>query len=74
VAKRPKTVEAVRNGIVSAIAEVRAVARAENDESRQMTADYLDSQFAGVTDARTLRAASANAQTLYGGACWVQGV
>lgn len=60
--KKPRTVEAVRNEIVSAIAEVRAVARAEHDESRQVTADYLD------TNARALRAAAADAQVLYGGA------
>lgn len=66
--KKPRTVEAVRNEIVSAIAEVRAVARAEHDESRQVTADYLDSQFAGITNARALRAAAADAQVLYGGA------
>ena len=66
--KKPRTVEAVRDEIVSAIAEVRAVARAEHDESRQMTADYLDAQFADITKVRALRAAAADAQALYGGA------
>lgn len=60
--------EAARDEIAGAISEVRAVARAENDESRQMAADYLDAQFAGITDARALREAAANAQALYGGA------
>lgn len=66
--KKPRTVEAFRAEIVSAVAEVRAVARAEHDESRQMTADYLDAEFAGITDARSLRAAAADVQVLYGGA------
>jgi hypothetical protein len=43
------------------------VAGSEHDESRKMTADYLDAQVAGTTDARALRAAAAGALSLYGG-------
>lgn len=38
-------VESVRTEIIAAIEEVRTVARAEQDESREMTADWLDAQF-----------------------------
>lgn len=61
------TVESVRAEIISAIAEVRTVAQAEHDESRQMTADWLDAQFVDVTDARALRGSAAEALSLYGG-------
>lgn len=61
------TVEFVRAEIISAIAEVRSVAQAEHDESRQMTADWLDAQLADVTDARGLREAAADGLSLYGG-------
>ncbi|WP_457950042.1 hypothetical protein ACTAQI_05300 [Pseudarthrobacter sp. alpha12b] len=64
---REGTVEAIRDDIIAAIAALCTVARAENDEPRLMTADYLQSQFTGVTDARTLRAAAAGALSLYGG-------
>ncbi|WP_104044041.1 hypothetical protein [Arthrobacter sp. ZGTC412] len=64
---QPKTVEAVRDEIISAIAEVRAVARSEHDEQRNRTADWLDALFVGVTDAGALRAAAADALSLYGG-------
>ena len=62
------TVESVRAEIIAAIEEVRSVAQAEHDESRTMTADWLDAQFSGVTDARGLRGAAASALALYGGA------
>ena len=61
------TVESVRAEIISAIAEVRSVAHAEHDESRQTTADWLDALFADVTDARGLREGAADALSLYGG-------
>ncbi|MDQ0661590.1 hypothetical protein QFZ35_000088 [Arthrobacter ulcerisalmonis] len=61
------TVESVRDDIISAIAEVRSVARAEHDEGRNQTADWLDVLFAGVNDAHGLREAAAEASTLYGG-------
>lgn len=44
------TVEAVRDGIIVSIAELRAVARLEHDERRANVADWLDDLFAGVTD------------------------
>jgi hypothetical protein len=68
MSNRPKTAEAVRDEIISAIAEVRAVARAEHNEARNKTADWLDGLFVGATDAGNLREASARALTLYGGA------
>lgn len=64
---KPKTIEAVRDDIISAIAEVRAVARAERDDRRNHAADWLDGLFVGVTDARGLREAAAEALALYGG-------
>lgn len=61
------TVESVRAEIISATAEARSVAQVEHDESRQTTADWLDAQFADVTDARALRASADDALSLYGG-------
>lgn len=61
------TIESVRDDIIAAIAEVRSVARAEHDEPRSRTADWLDALFAGVTDAHGLREAAAEALTLCGG-------
>ncbi|WP_336715146.1 hypothetical protein [Arthrobacter sp. USHLN218] len=62
------TVDSVRADIISAIAEMRAVAQEEQDEQRTRTADYLDQRFAGVTDRQGLREAAEGALTLYGGA------
>jgi hypothetical protein len=62
-----RTVEAVRGEIIAAIAEVRAAALLGQDEQRAHTADWLDQQFADVTDRRGLREASAQALTLYRG-------
>lgn len=66
--RSPNTVEAVRAEIISAIKEVRTVARSEHDDQRSRVADWLDEQFMDVTDGRGLRGAAANALTLYGGA------
>ena len=41
MSSKPRTVESVRAEIISAITEVRSVAQAEHDESRQTTADLL---------------------------------
>jgi hypothetical protein len=68
MSSQPTTVEAVRDEIISAIVDVRTVARSERDEQRNKTADWLDEQFIDVTDGRGLREAAANALTLYGGA------
>lgn len=54
-----RRVESVRDDVIAAIAEVRSVARAEQDEAWNRTADYLDAQFASVTVARAVRAAAA---------------
>lgn len=64
---KSSTVDVVRNDILAAIAEVRTVARSEHDVRRNSTADWLDEQFIDVTDAHALRAAAANALTLYAG-------
>lgn len=67
MSSRTKTVEAVREEIMTAIAEVRSVAQAEQDESRQTTANWFDARFADVTDTRGLRVAAADGLSLYGG-------
>ncbi|MFJ6418256.1 DUF6966 domain-containing protein [Paeniglutamicibacter sp. NPDC091659] len=61
------SVDAVRDEIVSAIAEVRFVARSEHDEHRAHAADWLEEQFIDAKDGHALREASAKAFTLYGG-------
>lgn len=61
------SVETVRNGIFSAIAEVRAVALAEGDKQRSHTADWLEELFADATNRRSLRKAAGTAFTLYRG-------
>ncbi|WP_434995106.1 hypothetical protein [Arthrobacter sp. Ld5] len=63
----PRTVEAVRDEIIAAIAEVRAAALLGQDEQRAHTADRLDGLFANVTDRRGLREASARALSFYRG-------
>jgi hypothetical protein len=60
-------VEAVRDEILSAIAEVRTVARSEDDTQRSHAADWLLELFVGVEDRRSLRATAAKARSLYGG-------
>ncbi|WP_164206972.1 hypothetical protein [[Micrococcus luteus] ATCC 49442] len=67
MSSKPRTVEAVRTEILSAIAEVRAAALLGRDEQRARTADWLDGLFAGVFDRRGLREASAQGLTLYRG-------
>jgi hypothetical protein len=67
MSSKPRTVEAVRTEIVSAIAEVRAAARLGRDEQRAHTAEWLDGLFVGVSDRRGLREASAQGLTLYRG-------
>ena len=59
--------ETVRDEILSAIAEVRTVARSESDKQRSHAADWLHELFVGVADRRGLRAAAAKAFSLYGG-------
>jgi hypothetical protein len=61
MSRKQRTVEAVRDEIVSAAAELRAVARREQDKQRSQVADWLDEQFIGITDRRVLREAASNA-------------
>lgn len=63
-----QSLEPVRDDIIAAIADLRAVARIEHDERRNHVADWLDGLFADVMDANGLRKAAAEALTLYGGA------
>jgi hypothetical protein len=65
--RTPRTVQATRDEIIAAIAEVRAAALWGQDEQRAHAADWLDGLFANVTDRPGLREASAQALTLYRG-------
>ncbi|MHA7209558.1 DUF6966 domain-containing protein [Arthrobacter sp. MDT1-65] len=62
-----RTVEAARDEIIAATAELRAAAALGQDEQRAHVADWLDGLFANVTDRRGLREASAQGLTLYRG-------
>jgi hypothetical protein len=46
MSSQSQTLEAARDGIISAIAEMRAVARVEHDKQRNRTPDWLDEPFA----------------------------
>ena len=61
MSRKPRTVEAVRDEIVAATSELRAVARSEQDKQRNHAADWLDREFIGITDRRVLRAAAGDA-------------
>jgi len=61
MSRKPRTIETVRDEVVAATAELRAVARREQDKPRNQAADWLDGQFAGITDRRALREAASNA-------------
>jgi hypothetical protein len=52
MSRKPRTVEAVRDEIISAVTEVRSVARSEQDNQRAQAANWLDEQFAGITNRR----------------------
>lgn len=68
MSRTPQTVETVRDEIIAAAAELRAVARSEQDKHRNQVAGWLDEQFAGVTDRPVLRGAASNAHgSLYRG-------
>jgi NAD(P)H-hydrate repair Nnr-like enzyme with NAD(P)H-hydrate dehydratase domain len=62
------TLQSVQDDIIAAISDLRAVARAENDERRNHTADWLDGLFGCALGADDLREAAAKALTLHGGA------
>jgi hypothetical protein len=65
--KKQDTIESVQAEIIAAIAQVRAVARAEQDEQRSHAADWLDELFINIMGEHRLREAAAEALTLYGG-------
>lgn len=67
MSRKPSTVQAVLDDIISAIADVRAVAEAQGDESRKYTAGYLEGLFVDVTDRRSLRRAAGRALGVYSG-------
>jgi hypothetical protein len=67
MSSKQRTVEAVRDEIIAASAELRTVAQSEHDEARAHVADWLDGRFAGVTDEQDLHEASAEALTMYRG-------
>jgi hypothetical protein len=67
MSRKPWTVEAVLDDINSAVADVRAVAEAQGDESRKHTAGYLEELFVDVTDRRSLRRAAGRALGVYSG-------
>lgn len=61
------TVEAVRDEIIVAVAELRAVAQSEHDERRANVADWLDDLFADVMDEHSLHEAAAEGLGMYRG-------
>lgn len=61
MSSKRRTVIAVRDEIISAVTEVHSVARSEQDKQRDHAADWLNQQFAGVTDRRVLRGAASDA-------------
>jgi hypothetical protein len=67
MSRKQHDVEAIRDEILAAVAELRAVARAEQDKQRIEVADWLDEQFIGIADLRVLLEATRNALTLYQG-------
>jgi hypothetical protein len=67
MSRKQRTVGTVRDEIIAATAQLRAVARLEQDKQRSQVADWLDVQFVGVTDRRVLREAATEALGLYRG-------
>ena len=67
MSRNQHNVEVFRDEIIAAAAELRAVARAEQDKQRIEVADWLDEQFIGISDPRDLLEATRNALTLYQG-------
>ncbi|MHA7284503.1 DUF6966 domain-containing protein [Arthrobacter sp. TMS2-4] len=63
----PRTVQAARDEIIAAIAELRAAAELGQDRRRVDAADWLEELFVDVVDRRGLREASTQALTLYRG-------
>ena len=65
--RQQHSVEAIRDEIIAAAAELRAVARAEQDKQRTEVADWLDEQFIDIADPGVLLEATRGALTLYQG-------
>lgn len=67
MSRNQHNVEVIRDEVIAAVAELRAVARAEHDKPRQEVADWIEEQFIGIADPRVLLDATRNALTLYQG-------
>ncbi|ACL38943.1 hypothetical protein Achl_0948 [Pseudarthrobacter chlorophenolicus A6] len=67
MSRNQHNVEVFRDEIIAVAAELRAVARSEQDKQRIEVADWLDEQFIGISDPRVLREATRNALTLFQG-------
>jgi hypothetical protein len=67
MSRKQHNVEAIRDEVIAAVAELRAVACAEQDKHRIEVADWLDEQFMDLADPRALLEATRNALTLYQG-------
>lgn len=65
--RQQHSVEAIRDEIIAAAEELRAVARAEQDKQRIGVADWLDDQSIDIADLGALLEATRNALTLYQG-------
>lgn len=65
--RQQHSVEAIRDEIIAAAAELRAVARAEQDKQRIEAVDWLDEQFTDIADPGVLLEATRDALTLYQG-------
>lgn len=62
------SIEAVQDEITAAAAELRGVARLEQDGQRVQVADWIDSQFIGIADRHGLNEATRSALSLFRGA------
>ena len=67
MSRNQPSVETIRDEIIAAAAELRTVARTEQDRQRIEVANWLDEQFIGISDPRGLLEATRNALTLYQG-------
>jgi hypothetical protein len=67
MSREQRNVEAIRDEIIAAAADLRAVARSEQDHQRNHAADWLDGLFIGITGSRALHEATRTALPLYQG-------
>jgi hypothetical protein len=65
--RHQRDLQAIRDEIIAAAAELRTVARAEQDKQRIEVADWIDQQFIDVADPGVLLEATRSALTLYQG-------